>query len=160
MDRKLLILLIIILVLVVFPIIYFSFFSNFILKESIVLDKEKIISPSQIDSNVLSAKSHNIIYRYDDSVENYYIQKAIFRDGVTAENFTERFLSETRDFMVNKNSLIIGNFIGYSFDIIGIESEEIDSYGMLIKRDNVLIYGIGKDIDNLFKVGEWFINQY
>jgi hypothetical protein len=153
MNTKTFILLIVLIAIVIILLFYFT---N--PKEVIKIESEEKIPSSEIDPNVVTAKSYYIDYEYGDLSEKYYIQEVLFQNSDVAENFVTNFMTKSKNLLTNKNSLKIGEFEGYSFDILGVESEKY-VFGLLIRNRDVIIYGDGISKENLIKVTEWFTNR-
>ena len=151
MNIKYLILSIVILVVIIVAF-------NFIPRENITIENEVETTLDQTVSE-LSAKSYDIIYNYDGGSEKYFIQEAIFKDSDSARKFTETFIEDLSNYTTNRESLTIGDFEGYSFVTLSLESKE-SGFGLLIRKGDSMIYGSGIDKNNLIKVTEWFINRY
>jgi hypothetical protein len=129
------------------------------LTESITLISEEDRSLIITDPKILSSKSYEINYT-KGLTGIYNINKMVFQDINTAENYTQLSLEEVKPFITNETSLKIEDYDGQHFASIGIETGSVVGYIVVVRREGEIIYGHGSNLENLIKVTEWFISRY
>ena len=132
------------------------------------IESESEIIPSNIDPNAISGKSYYVSYTNDEIIEKYgeinftcYVQKIIFKDSASAEDFFEQYIIALDNYTANREILTIKEFEGYSFIALQIDSKDEVGTALAVRKGNNIIYalGAGFDKDTLIKVNEWFIDQ-
>jgi len=146
---------------------YFRLFSkeNIIIQtftpsKKIVVEKEETLTSFIGEIKPNSAKSYTVRYQFKDFNETYLIQKLIFQDSVAVDDFAKIFLTKMSDFTSTSTSIEIDSFEGEEFITLSVDSKSPLGYGMVIKKDNILITASGRNRDNLLNVVTWFTKTY
>lgn len=152
--RKVL-LLALILVIMIITALYFS-----VPKETIVVDSETDTTFKELNPDFVSSKTFIINYTIGDSTDKYSLQKTLFEDAYSAEKYKNHFSDSTTNVHVNRSAVKIGEFEGYTFDNLDMKDGRITSVGLLLMREETLLYGYGREKESLIKVTKWFIERY
>ena len=137
----------------------------------ITIENEQTMYPSEDITGALSSKSYNLRYTNEEIIEtggenvsfSVFAQTVEFRDSASAKNFTEFILDALTDSeLISKpESLSIEEFEGHSYVTHHVESRSETGHGLLIRKEDVIIYGGGNglDRDTVVKVIGWLIDQ-
>lgn len=143
-------------VLVLFSFIFYWRYSQ----EKIIIEKEETFTSFEGEIKPNFGKSYTIRYQSKDFNESYFVQKAVFQDSITADDFLKTFLAKVSDFISNCTPIEIDGFEGKMCIMLSVDSKSPLGYGVIIKKDNILIMASGPNKDNLLKVVTWFTKKY